>query len=335
MPSSVPLIHIRRGGLVESVHHGSFVLMEGDEVIAAAGDPGHVEYFRSTAKPFQAMVAITSGAVERFGLTPEELALAAGSHNAEPRHVEVARGILAKAGIDEAALGCGGHWSINPERAREQVVEVGADADPLPRVWSNCSGKHAIMLAAARAMDAPLDAYLQRDHPVQQEITATLAAFSGVASNDIPLGTDGCGAPAHALSTEAMARALVRLGDPTAMDAPYVACANQIADAMAAHPDMVGGTKRFDTDLMTSSAVGLLAKAGAEGIHGVTVPSCRLGLAVQVDDGSDRGYRQLVIELLLRRGVLTDDEAAGLRERHGATIKNWMGDEVGRLEVAV
>ncbi len=333
MPSSVPLLHVCRGGLVESVHHGSFVVMAGEEVVESAGDPEHVGFYRSTSKPFQAMVAITSGAADRLGLTPEELALGSGSHNASPRHLEVARSILAKAGIDEGALRCGGHWSIDPKLARRQVEQVGAEADPLPRVWSNCSGKHALMLAAARAMGAPLDTYLERNHPVQLAITSIIAAFSGVAEDDIPLGTDGCGAPVHAVSARAMARSMMRLGDPTGMDAGYVACAERVAAAMEAHPGMVAGENRFDTDLMELSAVCILAKAGAEGIHGLAVPSRRLGLAVHVDDGSDRGYRQVVITLLERHGVLTNDEAAGLRARHGATIKNWMGDEVGHLEV--
>ena len=53
MTASVPLVHVVRGDLVESIHHGSFVLMHGDEILESAGDPGHVEYYRSTAKPFQ------------------------------------------------------------------------------------------------------------------------------------------------------------------------------------------------------------------------------------------------------------------------------------------
>jgi L-asparaginase II len=335
MPSSVPLVHVRRGGRLESVHCGSFVLLDGEQIIEAAGDPHHVAYYRSTAKPFQAMVAVTSGAADRFGLTPEELAIAAGSHNASARHLAVVRSILAKAGVGEDALRCGGHWSIDPKLTRQQAVEHGADLATLPRIWSNCSGKHAGMLAAARALGASLHDYLDPAHPVQREIVAIVAACAGLAVEDVGLAIDGCGAPIHALSVEAMARSLLRLGRPQGLEARFADAAERVGAAMSQHPDMVAGEGRFDTDLMTSCATRILSKGGAEGVHGVAVPERGLGLAVKVDDGSDRGYRQLVIALLLRHGVLTHAEAEGLAERHGRTIRNWAGTEVGRLEVVV
>ena len=77
----------------------------------------------------------------------------------------------------------------------------------------------------------------------------------------------------------------------------------------------------------------ILAKAGAEGVHGLAVPDRNLGIAVKIEDGKDRGYRQLVIELLRRLEVLSDAEADALAERHGRTIRNFAGTAVGRLEV--
>ncbi|MDJ0523654.1 MAG: asparaginase [Planctomycetota bacterium] len=335
MSTSVPLVHVRRGGRLESIHCGSFVLLDGEQIIEAAGDPHHVAYYRSTAKPFQAMVAVTSGAAEQFGFTSEELAIAAGSHNASPHHLGVVRSILAKAGVDESALGCGGHWSIDPELARRQAREYGTRKDPLPRIWSNCSGKHAAMLAAARALGAPLDTYLDAQHPVQHEITAIVAAFAGMAVQDIGVGMDGCGAPIHALPVRAMARSLMQLGRPEDLPERYRVAGERVGAAMSEHPEMIAGKGRFDTDLMENSAQRILSKGGAEGIHGIAVPERHLGLAVHVDDGNDRGYRQLVIALLLRHGVLTEEEADGLAERHGRTIRNWTGAKVGELQVVV
>ena len=40
MSTSVPLVHVRRGGRLESVHCGSFVLLDGEQIIEAAGDNG-------------------------------------------------------------------------------------------------------------------------------------------------------------------------------------------------------------------------------------------------------------------------------------------------------
>lgn len=334
--ASVDLVHVLRGNLVESVHRGSVVVMEGDRTLLSVGDPERVVYYRSTAKPLQALVVVTSGAADRFGFDDEELAIVAGSHNASPHHLDVVRSVLDKAGLDESALLCGGHWSIDTKLARRQCAEHGADLDPLPAIWSNCSGKHAGMLAAAKALDVPTEGYLSHDHPVQVAITDVIAAFGGVASATVALGFDGCGAPVHAVDLNAMAASMVRLGRPDgALAATLSEAAMRLGKAISAHPDMIAGEGRFDTDLMQTASKRILSKGGAEGVHGISVPDRGLGIAVKVDDGKDRGYRQVLIELLRRYDVLSDAEAAALAERHGRTIRNFGGSEVGRLEVAI
>ena len=333
---SVDLVHVHRGPLLESVHRGSVVVVEGDEVILAAGDPGLVAYYRSTAKPFQAMALVTSGAVEQLGLDDAALAIAAGSHNAEPAQLDVVRALLEKAGAGEDDLCCGGHWSIQTRRAREQVAEVGPHAKPLPRIWSNCSGKHAGMLATAAALGAPFADYLDPEHPVQQEITRIVASLAEVEAEDVVLGVDGCGTPVHGVSLEQMARSLARFGAPSLLgEADLRTAATSVGAAMSARPDLVAGDRRFDTDLMRGARMRILSKSGAEGVQGVAVPERRLGLIVKSDDGQDRGYRQVVIELLRRLEVLTTDEADALAARHGRILKNFAGREVGFLEVVL
>ena len=55
---------------------------------------------RSANKPIQAMAFVESGAVERFGLGNEHIALACASHSGEKRHVETVRAWLAKVGLE-------------------------------------------------------------------------------------------------------------------------------------------------------------------------------------------------------------------------------------------
>lgn len=334
MASPIPLVHVLRGGRIECIHHGSYVLVQDGLVLESAGKPTRAAYFRSTAKPFQSMACVLSGAADQFDFTPAMLALAAGSHNGEPEQVAVARAMLEQAGVDEDALQCGGHRSIDSKTARQQIVELGPEA-PFPAVWSNCSGKHASMLASAVADGAPLGTYLDPVHPVQLRITDIIARCAEVDPAHIGIGVDGCGAPVHDLPLVAMARAMHRLGCPDGLPEAMADAARRVAAAMSAHPGMVGGLRRFDTDLMETAGAVLLAKAGAEGVHGVAVPHRKLGLAVKVEDGSDRGYRQVVIELLRRHGALTTAEADALSERHGRTVKNFAGAEVGRLAVMI
>jgi len=326
--SSVPLVSVRRGGREESLHRGSVAVWEGDGLRAALGDPARITFYRSSSKPLQALVGVHGGAVDAFHLTEAELALAAGSHSGADVHVAAARSVLAKAAVPEAALGCGGHWSIDADVAQRQRI---ACKRPLS-VHSNCSGKHALMLAGAQHLGAPLEEYLFPDHPLQRRIRADVALFAGLPVEQVAVTVDGCGAPTFAVPLAAAARSIARFGAPDGLPDGLVRAARRVGAAMRAHPEMVAGEGRFDTDLMRTAKGRILAKGGAEGVHVVAVPERRLGIVVKVDDGSDRGYRLVVVEILRRLGLLTDAEAAGLAERQGQkTQKNFAGREVGDL----
>ena len=330
-PSANPSSASCAAACLESLHTGALVLVEGDRTVLRRGDAERIVFYRSASKPLQALELVLCGAADAFGLTPEELALAAGSHNGEPRHLDAARSILAKAGVPEDALRCGGHRSVNSDVAFAQR----RDGVPVTSILSNCSGKHAGMLAAAKHRGDPLDGYLELAHPVQRAILGHVAAFAGLRPDDVQAGVDGCGAPALAVPLLAMARSIARVGAPEGLPEPLAAAGRRIRDAMLAHPEMVAGEERFDTDLMRVAKGRLLAKAGAEGVHVVAVPAQRMGLAIKVDDGSDRGYRAVVIEVLRRRGVLSDAEADDLRHRHAPAIqKNLAGRAIGHIEIA-
>ncbi len=105
---------------------------------------------------------------------------------------------------------------------------------------------------------------------------------------------------------------------------------------MGAHPEMVGGEGRFDTDLIREPRARLVAKAGAEGVHGVWAPDRGLGLAVKAEDGADRGYRLVVVELLRRLRLLDDTEAQAIRRRYcDPEIRTIAGEVVGRMEAVL
>src|SRR5207244_926603 len=118
MPAS--LVEVWRGPIVESLHRGHLIAVDGcGNTIAALGAPETVTYLRSSGKPFQALPLITSGAASQFGLTTREIAIACGSHSGEPIHVETVRSMLRKIGLDERALKCGVHEPFSGEVARE------------------------------------------------------------------------------------------------------------------------------------------------------------------------------------------------------------------------
>src|SRR5688500_20260698 len=89
-------IESTRGDLVESVHRVSVAVADASgRLIASSGDPALVTYWRSAAKPFQAMPLVTDGAAAAFGLGDEEPALARASHSSDRMHPESLARILA------------------------------------------------------------------------------------------------------------------------------------------------------------------------------------------------------------------------------------------------
>src|SRR5262245_51846256 len=93
------LVEVLRGALVESRHHGAVAVVDADgRLVLALGDVEQAVYPRSAIKALQALPLIESGAADRFGLGPQELALACSSHSGEPGHVATAAGMLARAG---------------------------------------------------------------------------------------------------------------------------------------------------------------------------------------------------------------------------------------------
>src|SRR3989442_1370058 len=198
-----------RGSVVESSHtvHAAVVDREG-RLVARAGDPDLVTFWRSAAKPFQAMPLVTGGVVERFKISTAQLALCCASHSSEPVQVELVRDLLAKVGCSERDLLCGAHPPLS-ERVAQDYATRGVR---LTAVYSNCSGKHAGMLALARHHGWPTEFYTRLEHTVQQRLLSEVAEWSGVERSRIGTATDGCGVVCYAMPLRNMAGADAKLG---------------------------------------------------------------------------------------------------------------------------
>jgi L-asparaginase II len=326
-------IEATRGDLIESVHRVSAAVVHADgRLVAAAGDPARVAYWRSAAKPFQALPLLEDGAADALAMTTEELALACASHSSEPRHLEVAGGLLRRIGATEAELACGPHPPISAAVA-ERVVREGITLTPL---WSNCSGKHAGMLALAVAEGWPVEDYVSFDHPVQQAGLAAVAEVCGVDRHSMPLGVDGCSAANPAMPLSAMARGFsnfARARDTGGADARERALA-RIRGAMIAEPVLVAGVGRFCTDVLTAGAGTVVTKTGAEGLQCLGFPGTGEGVAVKVKDGSRRAVGPAVLAYLRDGHRLSPAALTQLERWAHPSIQNHRGLVVGELRAA-
>jgi len=328
-------VQVTRGDLVESRHVVSIAVADvSGRLVAWSGDPTLVTFWRSAAKFFQAIPLVADGAADALGIGEEELALACASHNGEERHAALARSLLARSGATEADLVCGPHSSL----AESVAKAMAARGEKPTKAHSNCSGKHAGMIAVGRHAGWGSDGYHVPSHRVQRRCLQEVAHWTGIPVDGIPHGSDGCGVPSFALPLAAMAAAYARLGAAAVGDevpgvpAISAAAAGRLVSAVRKHPFLLAGSTRLDTEILEKTHGRVLAKVGAEGVYSATIPDMRIGLALKVEDGATRAATPALLALLdqLAPGAIPD-----LEEHRVPAVKNTLGQIVGSLEPSI
>lgn len=332
-----PVYEFTRGNLVESIHFGAIAVADAaGRLYAWYGNPNVTTYWRSTAKPFQALPFIENGGAQHYGLTTRHIALMCASHSGTHEHARTAAEIQQITGTSEFLLQCGVHPPYHEPTAREMEKN---GQQPTPN-YHNCSGKHSGMLAFARMLGAPLETYLEMSHPVQQAILNAFAEMCGLSIAEIGIGTDGCSAPNFATPLQNAAAAYARLCDPQSLPPQRATACQTIVQSMIQHPDMVGGPERFDTTLMQIGAGKLVVKAGAEGFQGVGLlpgalgpGSPALGIAAKIADGDGkiRARPPVILEVLRQLGALNADQLQALNHFGPILpVYNWRKIVVGQ-----
>jgi L-asparaginase II len=286
-------VEVRRNGIVEAVHRVHAVAVRDGAVIGEAGDGARTCFLRSSSKPIQALPLARA----RDDLDRRDLAIASASHHATDDQIAAVRALLAKA------------------PATEDELELGLqNGRPAERIFHNCSGKHAGMLALCRRHGWDAHGYRLAGHPVQDACLAAHAEAADVDPAELATGVDGCGVVTFALPLERMAYAFSRFEELPA--------GARIADAMRARPDLVGGPDGADCHLMRAAA-GWFAKGGAEGLLCAGGPG-GIGIALKCEDGSSRPLEPALAAFLGPLGV----DLPGLAE---PPVVNSRGERVGEL----
>jgi L-asparaginase II len=316
LPEDATLVAVRRGALVESAHRGRAAVCDPQgEIVEAVGDVAGYVYARSSAKPFQAILLVLSGAANAIGLTDEELAVACASHKAEEPHLAAVRSILEKAGLSERDLQSGAHPPLYAPAA-EELARSGEE----PRaIHSNCSGKHAGMLALCVHEGWGTGGYRSPEHPLQRWILEIVATICDLETDEILLSGDGCGVPVFGMPLRNLATGFARLATGEELPEDLAASAARIRGVMREHPFMVAGTGSFDTIVMRGTD--LVSKSGAEGMF-CAGSQKGWGLALKISDGAGRALRTAALSILARRSVDVPGTALSrpVRDLHGEAV---------------
>jgi len=251
--------------------------------------------------------------------------------------VKTAMSMLAKAGVDFQSLECGTQWP-----SYDGATKALAAAHRQPNALNNnCSGKHSgfvcvgCMMAQGRDVAAFVKGYVQPDHPVMREVTASLQAATGFDLSRAARGTDGCSIPTYAIPLRHLAHAFARVATGVGLSSAHASAAKRLRQAVAKAPFMVAGTGRMDTRVMERFGERVFCKVGAEGVYCAALPDLGLGVAIKMDDGNNARACEVAFAAVLERLLpLSAEDGTFLRSFSDATLKNWNGIEVGRLRAA-
>jgi L-asparaginase II len=332
-----PVVEATRGEIVESIHHGAFARVSANgELLSEWGDPHHVTFMRSSAKPLQVLSFVEAGGVDKYHITGEELSIMCASHSGTDHHLGVITRLQEKIGIQESDLLCGVEPPYDPPTFAALIRRNEAFR---PR-RHECSGKHTGMLANALMRDFPLADYINPQHPIQKIILGTCAEMVDLPVDQLIIGIDGCSAPVFAVPLYNAALAIARVCDPSLLSMQRAAACGQIVHAMTTYPEMVAGPNEFDTELMHAANGKVISKMGAEGyqiigiLPGILSPnSPGVGIALKIADGDlgSRARSVVALEILRHYKVLTAEELKSLEKFDTRTIPNWRDLKVGIL----
>jgi len=325
------LVESYRGEVLESFHRGVVCLVnERGDIIDGIGDVTQLCYPRSSLKLFQHIPLLMSGAVEKYQLTLEEIALMCGSHNGEKKHMEIATQILQKAGLKPNALQCG----VQMPTLKEDIKTLYQSNLSASALHNNCSGKHAGFLLYCVYKGYDTQGYLDLKHPLQQEILAVSSEFYEYDKANTQCGVDGCSAPIFAYPVYNQALAYKNLIAPTPALQSYKKALDLIVEAVAKYPYMIGGKKRYCTQLMELAGDRVIGKTGADGVYCLALRKKKWGLTIKIDDGK-MGPQYLVVQNILENlNILTEIEKQELLQYHQETMKNFGKKVVGELKVS-
>ncbi len=306
------LIKCERDELVDEEHFGFIVLSNKNKAFDFTGETNNYPfYLRSCAKPLQASLVIDYEMDKFYDMTDEEIAICCASHTGEEIHVNTARKLLNKIGLDESYLKCGLHKPLSKTEQSKMLL----NSTPVNILHNNCSGKHIMMLGLCKMKNWDIETYYLPEHPLQKAIKTKIYDLCKVQKN-YPVTTDGCGVPIVSMPLTNMLQGYLNLFTNPKYE--------RIKNAFLKHPYIIGGEDRTDTKIIEHSD-GIIAKVGAGGLCVVVNSKTEEAFVVKISD-CDMKARELVVIQVLKNLHWADIEI-------DTDVKTINGKIVGKIKI--
>ena len=186
------------------------------------------------------------------------------------------------------------------------------------------------MLALAKHLGKGTKGYVKKNHPVQKVIMKYVGELCR--ETNIPVEIDGCSAPTPFMTLQMIAEMFQVMASN---DKPEL---KRVFDAMASHPEMVGGTNHFDSMFISALSGRGVTKVGGESIRGIALKTDTygpIGVAIKILDGSFRAMPLVVMKLMEHLELLSESEQSKLNKFRTKKMTNHNGTETGHIEAHV
>lgn len=319
------LVEEYRGEILECEHYGHICVVDDTgNVKYKVGNEDYLAFFRSSAKPIQAVHLFKYNLKEKYDLSDKEVAVITGSHRAQSFHVEALESIMSKVGLKEENFVCQPTYPLSVQ-AKDELVQANM---PKRSIYHNCSGKHLGIMTLCEYLNSPIDSYWDISNPAQQEILDYMSIVANYPKDEIKTGVDGCGVPVFAMPLKFLAKAYMRMACPDLIeDIKIRGAITEITRIMNENNEMVSGTDLICTLLLKDPNI--VAKGGAKGIYCFGLREERLGFAIKVMDGSEAQWPFIVAGLLEQIDYKNKETIQRLYDTFPLEVKNDNNKIVG------
>jgi L-asparaginase II len=184
------------------------------------------------------------------------------------------------------------------------------------------------MLCLAKHLVGKPKGYIFENHSVQKEILKQVIRCAGKSPD--AFGIDGCSVPTPFYDLKTIAKMFQKLGSKKYSELTIA------YNAMCAHPYLVAGKNRFDTEFMKVMDSRAVSKGGGEAIQGLSIQTeshGTIGIALKIIDGSHRARDVAIMSVLESLKLLSAEEKEQLKPFTSKPIINHNGIQTGKIEV--
>lgn len=149
----------------------------------------------------------------------------------------------------------------------------------------------------------------------------------------IYIGIDDCSVPVFGMPIINMSHAYAQISNWEFLSKKYREAAKIIFSSIIKNPDVIGGTNRFDTDLMKISNGNLLAKSGADGVFCIGIRKTKkiqgMGITIKMESGNMKFLPMAVLQILKQLKILSEEKVSILNKYLPADKKNYRNEKIG------